>query len=93
MDINAGDRYSLLCWAVRERKPWQKLMVSHCGLQKKAPVKGKVVKKKTANKFIIDCTIAETDNILDGSVFVSGPLCCSARSVIADLHWGSTLVH
>mmetsp|Transcript_68171 Transcript_68171/g.142074 ORF Transcript_68171/g.142074 Transcript_68171/m.142074 type:complete len:131 (+) Transcript_68171:44-436(+) len=38
---------------------------------KKAPVKGKVAgtKKKSTSKFIIDCTTAETDSILEVPLF------------------------
>jgi hypothetical protein len=64
---------------------------SSCGLQKKAPVKGKVAKKNKTNKFIIDCTIAETDNILDGSVFVSCPSSCEAFN-LAELSRGLIFV-
>uniref|UniRef100_A0A6U5VZW4 Large subunit ribosomal protein L22e, cytoplasmic n=1 Tax=Guillardia theta TaxID=55529 RepID=A0A6U5VZW4_GUITH len=40
-------------------------------VQKKAPVKGKgpASKKKQGHKFVIDCTTAETDSILDTSQF------------------------
>jgi hypothetical protein len=40
--------------------------------QKRTLVKGKTAtKKKSANKFIIDCSTAETDSILDVPDFVS----------------------
>ena len=40
--------------------------------QKRTLVKGKVAtKKKSANKFVIDCSTAETDSILDVPDFVS----------------------
>eukprot|EP00960_Hanusia_phi_P022280 659676-Hanusia_phi.AAC.4 len=40
-------------------------------LQKKAPVKGKgpASKKKQGHKFVIDCTTAETDSVLETSQF------------------------
>lgn len=45
-----------------------------CGLQKVGGGKGKVAsKKKAASKFVLDCTTAETDSILDVAAFVSTP--------------------
>lgn len=51
-----------------------------CSQKKGAPVKGKAVKgKKSASKFVVDCTTAETDSILDVGNFVS----CHAMNFFA----------